>query len=232
MKPRQLFLFVEGEGDKRAAPILLKRLLKERKAQDVLVVSPDPWMVGEFPALRGRVNDFSVWKRFLELGLRKYGMEACLLLIDGDSPPSGGETFCVKRAAQQLAAIAKERGAGDRFSASIVIANLEFESWLIAGASSLAGKTLPNGGGSFSRDLKLPTGDIELAPRDAKGFFKRVLSCGYRPALHQASITELVDLNTIRQQNMRSFRRLENALDEMIDAFRGNRHVVSPIANS
>lgn len=228
MKPRQLFLFVEGEGDKQAAPILLKRLLKERGAHDVLVVAPDPWMVGEFPLLRR--SNFSEWRRHLNTAIRKYGMEACLLLIDGDSPPSGGETFCVKRAAQQLAAIAKERGAGDLFSASIVIANLEFESWLIAGASSLAGKTLSNGAGSFSKDLKLPTGDIELAPRDAKGFFDRALSCGYRPALHQASITELVDLDTIRQQDMRSFRRLENAIDEMIDAFRGNRHIVSPVS--
>ena len=230
MKPRQLFLFVEGEGDKRAAPILLKRLLKERDAQDVLVVAPDPWIVGEFPSLRRA--GFAEWRRYLNTAISKYGMEACLLLIDGDSPPRGGEAFCVKRAAQQLAAIAKERGAGDRFSASIVIANLEFESWLIAGASSLAGKTLSNGAGSFSRDLKLPAGDIELAPRDAKGFFNRALSCGYRPALHQASITELVDLNTIRQQNMRSFRRLENALDEMIDAFRDNRHIVSTVSKT
>ena len=227
MKPRQLFLFVEGEGDKQAAPVLLKRLLKERGAQDVLVVAPNPWLVGEFPSLSR--SNFSEWRRYLDTALRKYQMEACLLLIDGDTPPSGGQPFCAMKAARELAAVAKERGAGDRFTASIVIANLEFESWLIGGASSLAGKSLRDGSGSFLADLVPPTGDIELAPRDAKGFFKKVLSCGYRPVLHQASITELVDLDTIRQQNMRSFRRLENALDEMIDASRDNRHIVSPM---
>ena len=42
-------------------------------------------------------------------------------------------------------------------------------------------------------------------------------------------LTEMVDLNTVREQNMRSFRRLENALDEMILAIREGRHVASPI---
>ena len=227
MKPRQLLLFVEGQGDRLAVPILVKRLLKERACQDVLVVAPNPWAVGEFSSLRR--DDYAEWKRYLNTAIKKQGMEACLLLIDGDAPPSKGESFCAKKAAHELAIVAQNRGAGRQFTAAVVFANLEFESWLIAGASSLAGKSLLDGSVSFPKNFGPPPGDIELAPRDAKGFFKKALSGGYRQTHHQAAIAELVDLNAIRQQNLRSFRRLENAIDEIVEAFRGNRHVVSPI---
>ena len=229
MKPHQLFLFVEGEGDRQAVPVLVKRLLKERGVQDRLVVASNPFVVGEFPALRGRANDFAPWKRFLELGLRKYSMESCLLLLDGDTPKQKGVPFCAMNAARDLARIAEDRGAGSSFSASIVFARQEFESWLIAGAASLAGKSLADGRGIFPLNLSAPEGDIEESPRNAKGFFESVLSNNYRPSLHQASITSLVDLNLIRQRKMRSFRRLENAIDEMISSLDTGRHIVSPI---
>ena len=154
MKPRQLFLFVEGDGDKLAVPVLLKRLLKERGVQDQLVVAPDPFIVGEYSALRK--NDYAGWQRYLETCLRKYEMEFCLLLIDGDAPPFQGKDFCAKAAAIDLASKAQNRGAGQDFTASIVIASQEFETWLIAGATSLAGKTMPNGGERFPRGL-VPT---------------------------------------------------------------------------
>ncbi len=229
MKPRQLFLFVEGEGDRQAVPVLVKRLLKERGVQDRLVVASNPFVVGELPALRGRANDFAPWKRFLELGLRKCRMEACLLLLDGDTPNQKGLPFCAVNAARDLARIAEERGAGASFSASIVFARQEFESWLIAGAASLAGKSLADGKGNFPVNLSTPEGDIEESPRNAKGFFEGVLSSNYRPNLHQAAITGLVDLNMIRDRQMRSFRRLENAIDEIVSTLTTGRHIVSPI---
>jgi len=230
MKPRQLFLFVEGDGDKLAVPVLLKRLLKERGVQDQLVVAPDPFVVGEYPALRR--NNFQTWKRYLETCLRKYQMETCLLLIDGDAPPFQKQEFCAKAAALDLARVAKERGAGRDFTASIVIATQEFESWLIAGAASLAGKPLPGGSDRFSSNLAPPAGDIELNPRNAKGFFKDSMSGTYRPTLHQASMTTLVDIETIRARNMRSFRRLEHAPDEIMGAVQTVRHIVSPVCPS
>ncbi len=230
MKPRQLFLFVEGDGDKLAVPVLLKRLLKERGVQDQLVIAPEPFIVGEYPALRR--NDFEPWRRYLDTGRRKYQMQSCLLLIDGDAPPFQGQEFCAKTAALDLARVAKERGAGQDFTASVVIASQEFESWLIAGAASLAGKTLPGGNDRFPLGLSAPMGDIELNPRNAKGFFKEALSGGYRPTLHQAPISSLVDLETIRARNLRGFRRLEHALDEIIGAVQTGRHIVSPVGLS
>ena len=225
MKPVQLVLLVEGEGDRQAAPVLIKRLLRERDAQDTLVVAPHPIAVGDLSGLRK--SNYQEWRRLIEISLRNRRMEACLLLLDGDEPPVTGKPFCARESALELIGIAKERGAGHRFSLAVVFACMEFESWLIAGIGSLTGKDLIDKAVVIPSNFKLPV-NIETAPRDAKKYLHRMLS-GYRPTRHQAMLTEMVDLNTIREQNMRSFRRLENALDEMILAIREGRHVASPI---
>jgi hypothetical protein len=51
---------------------------------------------------------------------------------------------------------------------------------------------------------------------------------GYKPAKDQKALTEMVDLQVIRKRGLRSFRRLEDALQQLADAIRNNRHVVTP----
>jgi len=54
------------------------------------------------------------------------------------------------------------------------------------------------------------------------------MNTGYKPTRDQAELTRLVDLNVIRQQKMRSFRRLESAITELINAIRSGEHAVTP----
>ncbi len=231
MTPKRLVLLVEGQGDVEAAPVLLKRLLGEYHAFDIVFPDPAPFRVGEY----GRIsrNDFGEWRRFLEAAAKRRDLGGCLLLLDGDSPLKvEGQAFCAARAARRLAEEARKVGAGAVFSVAIVFACMEFESWLIAGAQSLAGKSFLDGRKGLPDMTEQIPADPETAPRDAKGWFRARIKSGYSPTRDQKELTELVDLGVIRQVGMRSFQRLESALGQLVAAIRSGQHVVTPTSAS
>lgn len=118
-------------------------------------------------------------------------------------------------------------GAGTTFSVAVVFARQEFESWLIAGIASLRGQALPDGR-LIDSDAKAPEGDLELSPRDAKGWLGTIVEGGYKPTRDQAALTRLVDLDAIRAGGLRSFRRLDSAVSTLLEAIRSNRPTASP----
>ncbi len=102
---------------------------------------------------------------------------------------------------------------------------LESESWLIAAAPGM--RALPDG-----RELTLPPqlpSNPEIAPRAAKAWLNDVLSGGYRETLDQSVLTKAIDLQFLRTANLRSFRRLENAVAQLVSAMRTGRHIASPV---
>jgi len=223
-----LVLFVEGDGDKLAVPVLVKRLLGEMQAWDVVSLHPSPFRVGELHRITGRRS--TEWTRLLAAARKIPNVGGVLLLLDGDMRTSAGAAeFCVKRSGEALVEEAREVGAGKTFSLACVFARQEYESWLLAGVSSLAGKPLSPGGRPGVRaDAVAPVGDLELAPRDAKGSMNALMTSGYNPPRDQAALTRLVDLEEIRRRQMRSFRRLESALAQLVDAIRKGEHVATP----
>lgn len=230
MSPKRLVLLVEGQGDVEAAPVLVSRLLNEYSAFDAVFLDPRPFRVGQYSKISK--NEFSEWRRYLKAAAKRRNFGGCILLLDGDSSTKvDGQPFCAMRAAQRLAAEAQEVGAGTLFSTVIVFACMEFESWLIAGVESLVGATFADGRKEISRLTERVPDDPESAPRDAKGWFRKIMATGYKPARDQADLTRLVDLNAIRShQNMRSFRRMEVAIHEMIAAVRSGNHAVTPMS--
>jgi len=48
---------------------------------------------------------------------------------------------------------------------------------------------------------------------------------GYRPTTDLKPLTELLDLNCVRNRNPRSFRRLENAVHQLAEAIRTDKHI-------
>jgi len=223
---KRIVLFVEGEGESVAAPRLIKRLLTEQNAWDAVFLDEHPFRVGQINKLVK--DDCREWKRKLSACVKRPNVGGVLLMLDGDVRNVRGDAFCAATIAKALAKEAMPAGGGSTFSVATVFARQEYESWLIAGIQSFAGKTLPDGRMAAPADVKAPDFDVEENPRDAKGWLAKVVVGGYKPTRDQAALTDLLDLQLVRDRRLRSFRRLESALAELVAAIRSECHVVTP----
>jgi hypothetical protein len=226
MSRKRLVLFVEGEGESEAVPRLVKRLLTEQAAWDAVILDEDSFRVGSVNRLAK--DGFREWKRKLGAALKRTNVGAVLLLLDGDVKRVGSDEFCVVAVARSLAKEAVTVGAGKTFSAAVVFAIKEYESWLIAGIESLAGVKLPDGRLIAPIGTKAPEGDLEQSPRDAKGWLGDRIEGGYKPTRDQLAMTDMVDLQVVRDRQLRSFHRLESALGQLVAALRADKPVATP----
>jgi hypothetical protein len=51
----------------------------------------------------------------------------------------------------------------------------------------------------------------------------------YKPTTHQLPLTQMLDIEELRSQGLRSFARLERALAEIGEAVRNDGRIISPI---
>jgi hypothetical protein len=227
--PKRLVLFVEGEGDEKAIPVLVKHLLTEIQSWDCLYLDPYPFRVGMVADLFGRKENN--WARFLGAVKKRPNLGGVLLLLDGDVSLAKGEEFCAARVGQDLSRRARKEGAGTLFSVASVFALQEFESWLIAGVESLAGKLLPpDNRPGVKEGVTVPEGNLEAAPRDAKKWLRQHMHSAYKQTIDQEPLTRLLveDLGPLRSSGLRGFRRLKKALQELTNAIRSGTHIVTP----
>jgi hypothetical protein len=223
---QSLVLFVEGEGDQAAASLLVKKLIEKNSLWDHIALDPDPFRVGE---VKGLLRENAIgWIKKLGAARKRRNFGGVLLLLDGDSKKVSKKPFCPLEIGHLLSEHAKKEGAGSTFSVTSVFAMKEFESWLIAGVESLAGMLLPGERQCIKAGVKAPEGDLEKSPRDAKGWLGYNSISGYKPSRDQELLTKLVSIDLIRQRNMKSFQRLEHALEQMAKAFETGNHIVSP----
>ena len=230
MAPKRLVLFVEGKGDVSAAYFLVKGLLSELEYQDAVFLDQDPYRVHGLGHLAK--DDGIEWIRFLRSAVKtRKNLGGVLLLADGDLDHFRQEPFCAMKAGRYLSQRARAAGAGATFSVASVIAMQEYETWLIAGMASLAGRPLPDDGRpGVKPGTKPPAGDLEKAPRDAKKWLGKQMFSGYKPTTDQAPLTKLLvaDLAPARERGLRSFRRLEKAVHELVEAIRAGTHIATP----
>jgi len=225
---KKLVMLVEGEGDRDAIPCLVKRLITDQKAWESVVLDKEPpLIVGEIPGLVK--NECAEWRRYLKLAVKTRRNAAGLLVVlDGDAQKILGQPFCARDVAFLLSEAARDVGAGSVFSLAVVIACLEYESWLIAGVESLAGKKSNQGFGGVRAGTPRYEGNVEQSPRAAKQWMSRVMESAYKPTIHQELLTSMIDLDVVRTKNVRSFQRMESAVSQIIAAFRSSAHVVTP----
>ena len=181
---RRLILFVEGEGEADAVPILVKRLIKEKGEWRDILLDDAPFRVGSVDKLVK--DDFRDWKCFLGASLKRPNVGGVLLILDGDIEKVGGKAFCAAEVAKSLAGAATHVGAGKTFSVAVVFARQEYETWLIAGVASLAGQRLPDGR-LIERNAKPPDGRSRSRSKGREGVASRTSSteATNRPATRQ-----------------------------------------------
>jgi hypothetical protein len=106
---KRLVLFVEGDGDVGAAPVLVRRLRNETGKSYGIFVDDHPFRVGSVEKLMK--DDFLKWKRFLGACVKRPNVGGVLLLLDGDIQKVGGMPFCAAEVAKALASHAIHAGA-------------------------------------------------------------------------------------------------------------------------
>jgi hypothetical protein len=170
----------------------------------------------------------AIWINRLRAALKRPDVGGVLAVLDGDAPGWEGGAFCPAKAARMLVDRARETGAGKVYSLGFVFASLEYETWLLAGVESLAGKPLSDGRLGVRADVGRYGDDLELAPRGAKKALGGLMKNGYKPTLDQAELTRLVDLNVVRARGLKSFARLEAAIRQLAGACQSGKHVATP----
>jgi len=226
---KRLVLLGEGQGDEAALPVLVRKLLLERNRDrdffaDKDVIRGASYMKWDKEAGR---PDYTKWISRVTLASRRGNLGGVLAVYDGDAPvfPAGSKTpFCAADAAKVLAQVAAEAGAGKTFSLAVVFACKEYESWIIAGIESLTGKRYSDGRAALPPGLTFPPGNCEA---HGKKWLEQHCP-GYRPALDQGALTEILDLGVVRAKGLRSFRRFEHALVQLMEAANKGTYILCP----
>lgn len=186
---------VEGQGDEAAVPLLLRRLRDEAQA----------WGL-EFGRPHRKRRTQLVKKDSLQSSVRVAALRAdcagILVLFDADDD-------CPAELAPTLEQWARE--AAGEMPCAVVLANREYEAWLLASIESLRGRSgvLPEAA---------PHADPEV-PRDAKGELERRMRPGasYSATVDQLGMTAHLDLE-IAFRRCRSFRKLVSAFGALAAA--------------
>lgn len=200
-----LWIVREGEGEEDALPNLVFRLC------DRLGVS----LPGHNTKKHGRKRPLLTRPQVQEacgIVQASPGDTALLLTRDADQDQLADQD-CPKYTAPEMATWVRELDLP--FPVAVVLFYKEFETLFLAGATGLAGREICD---SRSRAIgQIPVGvdrhPSPETPRDAKGWVRANLVTGYKPTLHQAPLTRLLDLADLDASGLSSYRRFGRALE-------------------
>ncbi|RDV38979.1 DUF4276 family protein [Bradymonadaceae bacterium TMQ3] len=179
-----LISIVEGHGEEEALPVLL-RLVAAHIDPTLYVDMRRPLRVPRTKLVRpGELE------RHIQLAARKVGADGRILVVidaDDDCPAHLGPAL-LERA---------QRARPDMIT-SVVLARSEFESWLLAGASGIAGER------GLSDELQPPADPESI--RDAKGWLSaRMPDSTYKETRDQAALASRFDMAAARDASAPHF---------------------------
>jgi hypothetical protein len=229
---KRLVILGEGHGEVSALPVLARKVLREKDSEQRLFVDGDiirtgnPLGLVKWDRQQNKADD-KEWLRYIRIAAHRSNLGGILAVFDGDAnkfPAGANSPFCAATAAKSMALAAAQIGAGRIFSIAVVFACIEYESWIIAGAESFAGKSFTDGRPALQRDVIFPADNPES---HGKRWLEK--NCpGYRPHRDQRLLTELLDLGVVRNKRLRSFSRLDHAIDQILEAVSKNSYIATP----
>ena len=178
---RYIVPIVEGRGEMEAAPVLLRRILYERRDRYDVSVLPPKNANGKGRLVR-RFEDFLGYAAITD------GCAAILVLLDSDDD-------CPKELGIEMAS--RARAAAVNIPTVVVCAKREYESWFLASDED------------FQGDAEEYSG--------AKQWLNRRVAAGltYKETKDQVRFSARMDIDAAFEAS-RSFRRLCNAVDELV----------------
>ncbi|MGE3800604.1 MAG: DUF4276 family protein [Candidatus Kapaibacterium sp.] len=206
----RLLPIVEGQGEVEAFPTLLRNILYSMERWDVQIESP--------LNTKGKPNltRENGLEKFLKLGFRST-VSGILVLLDADGD-------CAKELAYNLAE--RGRSLAPPVPIAITCATRCYEAWFLASLSTIAGVSLKGTPG-------LPTDcQFDDSPEERLNPKKWITeqlpeSLIYKETLHQAALTELIDLEEASVRS-RSFRRLIHAVEQLLACIERGDVIVTP----
>ena len=169
---------VEGEGEKQALPVLLRRIIAEIDPSIYVQVTAH-WLP------KDKQKQQTLLHNFIDLTVRRITRPgAILILLDADDD-------CPAELGPRLLSWA--RAARSDVPIAVTVANREYEAWFLASAESLRGHR------GLAADFS-PPADPE-AIRGAKERLSEHMPAGepYAPTVHQASFSQMIDPEAARR---------------------------------
>ena len=201
---------VEGDGEVKAIPHLLRRVLGELHGRyDIRIKRPIN--------ARGKPKLLKRFENFLEYARRNQECNAVLVLLDGDKD-------CPRDLTAALTQTAARLNLG--VPVAIVCAHREYEAWFVASLDSGTGEKIRATLGLS--ETAVHEGDIESIA-SPKGWIQVRMpqSSGYKETQDQAALTPFIDIEHT-QRRSRSFQRLCHAVEELLCAIDSGTPVVTP----
>ncbi|CAM3382450.1 DUF4276 family protein [Paracidovorax anthurii] len=191
---QRLLAIVEGEGDERAVPVLLRHILEHHGRYDVQVLKPQ--RRGELPKVKAN------FARFFEAAMLENAAVLCVLDFDCE--------WCldVEQEERNLKSMARGIRTDYPFEACFIVK--EFESLFLCDEATTR-SALP----AIPPETVFPA-DPESV-RDAKGWLSAAQPKGmaYKPTTHQAKIASQLNLTYLGQHSP-SFQRLSRAVLNLV----------------
>ena len=174
MMHRHFFPIVEGHGEQKALPLLIRRIFVETSPLTFPIVNP---------AIRVKsgsfLNDPDYFGKYVSYAADKAAQAGGEILILLDC-----EDDCPAKLGPSL--LARAKNVRSDVPTTVVLAHREYETWFLAAAESLRGC------GGLPADLSPPAAP-ELI-RGAKEWLGRHMEQSYDPIIHQAAFTARFDL--------------------------------------
>lgn len=212
---------VEGDGELESVPMLLRRLLRERLGydeRDFIIVKP------KNAGGCNRLTTEDGIENYVRYALKEEGCTGVLVLIDNDAALA----LCKRRILEDDCAPCFANYLADRVRAInppcpvvIVVVRWEYEAWFLANLETVG------------RAIGLPQalifeGDVESLVGVKEWISDRLPSDQkYLPTRDQVKMTAVLDFDAVRERSP-SFRRLEHALGQLVDAYLDDKVVVTP----
>jgi hypothetical protein len=206
MNVRRIVPIVEGHGEEKAVPCLIRRWLRHRRLHrffDVPDLAINAKGCGKLKAAYDRERHLGV-EHYIEAALRSRP-DAILVILDADDE-------CIDRGpgnglGPEL--LARARQVASHVPLAVVVANREYEAWFLASLTSI------RAAGFIPQGTRLSDGLDPEARRNCKGLIADLLGCRYEETVHQLTLTHGITFSPQMKYRSPSFGKLMKDLERL-----------------
>lgn len=206
MNARRIVPVVEGYGEERSVPCLIRRWLRHRRLNQFFEVEDlavNAKGCGNLKAAYDGARHIGI-EHYIEAALRRRP-DAILVILDADDE-------CMNRGPGNglgPALLARARNVASHVPLAVVVANRAYEAWFLASLTNIrAAGLLPKG-------TRIPGVLVPESPRNCKGLIADLMCCRYEETAHQLKLTGGLSFSPRVKHRSRSYGKLMRDLERL-----------------